>query len=195
MFNRLQRNELEILSQAVFDDPNHYRRIQKRFRVNEGVGTTTKSVNYLRLKSGQIVTATTAMAMGLVPSSTPTSRDVYYETKREATFEELKYALESALESKDMSGLSEVDLITKTVLKMHGADLINQPFLVVEENDEAAFMELLSQVATDHQREALLSRKVPNGNKQMFCLPGVKFLSEFVFFQGTPTKEELEAVQ
>lgn len=201
MFTKAQRIELGQLSLKLFGSETYWQRIHKKQRVPGDIHSQ-ETKRYMRLKNGQIVSIETAVARGLVPAQVevkgvdgaestwqpqaltqPSSRISY----RAATFDELKNAFLSALETKTFSEMPPVQAILSTAVKFLKKDLINMPFLVVGENSQRDFEDLLRLVPED-RREEILKYKVPNSNPRSFCVDGVQFLSDIVFASSQPDK-------
>lgn len=205
MFTKAQRLELGALSLKVFGSDSYWQKIWKKQRVPDGT-YTTEQTRYMRLKNGQLITAETAMQRGLLsmttvgaagdggPKPTPKTQSAVKMVYRQATFDEMKHALESGLETREFSAMPEVQIILTAAMKYLKGTLLNIPFLVVGENGEADFAELLA-LLPEEKRAALAERKVPNGNPNLFCIDGVQFLSDVVFAHMQPEKaaELLEA--
>lgn len=202
MFTKAQRIELGSLSKLLFGEENHWQRIWKKQRVPDGT-YTVEQPRYMRLKNGQIVTAGTAIEKGLLNPQTPVKGEDGKPTGettptpqtqqnvkvlfRQATFDEMKRALNTALETKLFSEMPPVQMILNAAVKYLKGDLLNMPYLVVGENGQKDFADLLA-LAPEDKREGLARAKVPQGNPNLFCLDGVQFLSDVVFAHTQPEK-------
>jgi hypothetical protein len=201
-FTKVQRLELSDLSTKLFGLPNHWQRIHRQQRVPQDTYAKEQQ-RYVRLKNGQIVTAQTAIARGLLSATMPVKGQdgkptgettetpvTQQNTKmifREATFEELRKAMLTALETKTFSEMVPVQMLLTAAVKFLKGELLNMPYLVVGENGQKDFADLLELVPEDKRAEAL-KVKVPQGNPNLFCLDGVQFLSDVVFASAQPEK-------
>lgn len=198
MFTKAQRNELEALSVKLFGSATHWQKIWKKEKMAADVKNVTLT-KYLRTKTGQLITVGTAIEKGIIPpmveakdkdggvTTKPQDR-VYERTSiiyRRATFEEMKKAMLTAIEVKEFSNMPTVQQILTAAVKYRDNELLNMPYLVVGENSEKDFTDLVALLPED-KKESVMSRKVPNGNPNLLCFDGVQFVSDLVFAVNQP---------
>lgn len=185
MFTRAERNLLEDLSQQLFDSPYHWRKIHQKHKVAESA-QEVEDVAYFKLKNGQIVTADKAKMMmpldAAVQQSSCKQKHMRY-VYRDATFEELKYALESALEAKTMTAMPEAERTLFAARRFVQNELLNLPQLLVKPEDVDTIQELLPLLRTDTHREAIARWQVTELNPKSFSFSAVKFLADVIFAQ------------
>lgn len=201
MFSKAERERLSQISQELFGSDTHWQRIWKKQRVPDGT-TEIESPRYLRLKNGQIITAETAVRRGLLPAQIEAAPEENFKDNlkpqpltekrkqlsyRQANFPEFEKAMLTALETKHFSEMAPVQMILTAAVKFLKGELLNMPFLVVGENSQKDFDDLLELIPEGKRAEAK-ERKVPNGNPHLFCIDGVQFLSDVVFAAAQPEK-------
>lgn len=198
MFTKAQRIELEALSAELFGKATHWQKIWKKEKMASDV-KSMKHTKYLRTKTGQLLTVETAIAKGLISPvvevkdkegnvTTKPQEHEYERTSivyRQATFEEMKKAMLTALEVKEFNNMPTVQQILAAAIKFRDGNLLNMPYLVVGENGEKDFTDLVALLPED-KKAAVMDRKVPNSNPNLLCFDGVQFVSDLVFSVNQP---------
>lgn len=195
MFTRAQINQLQELSQQVFQNEQHWKKlhVDPRLQVFDHYVEVPDIHDYVPVakKGNKIKYKCVRKALAEGEKAPIIQKPVF----RPMTFEELSTALLAALEMQQFAGAYKKDddssLYELVVRKYRDGTIINKAFLTVSEDEKADFDSLFELLPED-QKTVLKSYVVPNQNPQIFSVNGVKFVTELVY-QNKHVEGENEA--